>query len=300
MHIEGSARRRGLIRIFLFAAGLSAAAVAAAQAEAPEAAASAAASAAQAAAPGAASAPAACPACPMEPSEAVVRRLDGLLRAVEAAASAPPPGDRWQDAKAVVLNVISSRLDDWLFGAAGGHPGWVAQGAAFVAFVFSALKFLLAWAQRNPPTRPGPWGRFKEWARTRPAARAINVVLSFGLLVISAAGLYVVTAARSDTDGVQRALGTLDTALQACQAELVTARARPPAEPLPATAPVLAPEALEQLSASCDRAITATQQRLDRIQQTSEEIAGRQPWAVTKLAAVLAMVFLVVFAARKW
>ncbi|MFZ5548187.1 MAG: hypothetical protein ACOZJX_05790 [Pseudomonadota bacterium] len=202
--------------------------------------------------------------------------MNKLTKAAEAAASAAgqPIVDPAQDAKAVILNVISNRLDAMLFGDGKGSVGLAAQVAATLAFIIALVRLMMAVALLNPETPQTPWGEFKAWTRKSGVVRAINVVIGALAVLFTGAALYVVLAAR-EVPG-------------SCSSASVAATY----QPAPAPSSVSASAAL-QANATCEAAVRATDARVAQIGLVVKDIQDKQPWSFTKVLMFLACVYLV-------
>jgi hypothetical protein len=227
-----------------------------------------------------------------------MQRIDALARVVESTASAAkaPAVDPWQNTKAVLLNVLSNRLDAWLFGNGKGSVGFAVQVVAVLALVIALIRLMLAIAMFNPATPPTKWGQFKAWTRKNPVVRAINVLIGALAVAFTGVVLYVVMSARAAPDVAQASFSALQESLQACQTTLSkTSQLQQLIQTPPSTGtPPLSQEALDRLGKSCDTAIRDTNQRLKELQNTITTIEAKQPWTLTKIIAFLASAYLVV------
>jgi hypothetical protein len=230
--------------------------------------------------------------------EIIAQRIDVLAKVVESAASAakPPAIDPWQDTKSIILNVISNRLDSWLFGDSKGGFGLVARIAAILAFVIALIRLLLAIAMLNPAAPPTKWGAFKAWTRKSGVVRGMNVVIGALAVVFTGAALYVVMSAQGAPDISKASLTALQESLVACQANLST---MPRLQQLPvapqaasSTLPML--EAMERYGKTCESAIRAADARLLQIEGSVMAIDNKQSWTFTKVIAFFAWLYLLV------
>jgi hypothetical protein len=210
----------------------------------------------------------ACARCPNTRDELLLQRIDALAVTIESAASQEklPPADRWEDSKAVLLNVISNRLDAWLFGEIEGGAGFAVQIVAILAFAIALARLMMAIALLKPATPPTRWGRFKAWTRKSGVVRATNVVIGTLAVVFTGAALYVVVSARNAPDAAQASFAALEKNLQTCQTTLSSAVARPQVlvgrSPPATAAPPILPDALDRIRQSCDAGIRATDRGL--------------------------------------
>jgi hypothetical protein len=225
--------------------------------------------------------------------DALARRIDLLAITVERASQPPPPIDPWQDAKSVVLNIVSSRLDAWLFGDGKDRVGRAAQLAAALAFVIALARLILAIALLNPKTPDTPWGRFKKWTRQSAVVRAINVVIGLLAVVFTGTALYVVTSARSAPAVTEEAVAALRESLKACESRAVACVPQDTGPPssLPISAGIVR-GAVQDCSTSCVEAIRATDVRLTQIENLTTHIDGKQPSAWTKMMQFVAWSYL--------
>jgi hypothetical protein len=242
--------------------------------------------------------PPVCASCPAATTDVLAQRIDALVKAIESSPSAakPPLIDRWQDSKAVLLNMLSSRLDAWIFGHGEGSVGVSAQIVAILAFSISLIKLMLAASMLNPATPPTPWGRFKAWTRKSGVARGINTVLAALAVIYTGAALHVVLSARSIPEVAQTSINALQESLKACQTSLAaTSAQRQPITRLPPMTAALPArqEALDRVSKSCDAAIRATNTHIVRVQKTANAIESKLPWTLTKVFAFLTAAYLI-------
>jgi len=237
-----------------------------------------------------------CASCPAPAGDALAQRVEALARAVESAASAakPPLIDPWQDSKSVLLNMLSNRLDAWIFGDGKGSMGVAAYVAAVLAFSISLIRLMLATAMLNPATPPGAWGEFKAWTRRSGVVRGMNVVLAALAVLFTGAALYVVLTARATPDVAQASIGPLQESLKVCQAGLSAAAQRQPVPEPAAPSASSVREALDKVSRSCEAAFRTTDARMAQIQEATNVIEGKQPWPLTKVLVFLATIYLVV------
>lgn len=226
----------------------------------------------------------------------LIQRVESLARAVDSAASSArqPYVDPWQDLKALILNVLSNRVDHILFGDGKGSVGLAAQVVAILAFIIAVIRLMMAVALLNPATPQTKWGEFKAWTRKSGVVRAINVVVGALAVLFTAAALYVVMAARAVPDASAASLATLKDGLASCQAALASRpeRTREQSAGAQATATGITLEAMQRYSAACEGAIRATDARVVEIGQTVDAIDAKQSWTMTKVLAFLAWLYL--------
>lgn len=229
--------------------------------------------------------------------EALTKQVAALARAVDSAASTAkqPLVDPSQDVKSLILNILSNRIDDFLFGDGKGGVGLAAQVVAVLAFVIAIIRFMLAVSMLNPATPQTRWGQFKAWTRKSGVVRGINVVIGALAVLFTGAALYVVVSARAVPDASASSIAALKEALTTCQGSLAgreTTGAKPPAtstQPPSAAAP--APEAMQRYGAACEAAIRSTEARVVQIEQAVAAIDAKQSWTLTKVLAFLAWLY---------
>lgn len=237
------------------------------------------------------------PPVPVTSIETLAQRIDVLAKAIESATSAakPPKVDPWQDTKSIVLNVISNRIDSWLFGDGKGSVGFVAQIVAVLAFIIALVRLILAFAMLNPATPPTTWGRIKAGIQKNSVVRVINVFIGILAVIFTGAALYVVMSARATPDISQASITALQESLMACQTALSKAPKLQQPPPLPSsTAQLQGLEAIEKLRTTCESAIRAKDNRLLQIEGAIASIDSKQPWTSTKILAFIAWVYLLV------
>lgn len=223
--------------------------------------------------------------------EQLGQRIDKLAAAVSAAASAAQPNDSWQDVKSVMLNVLSNRIDAFLFGGGGG--GAVSAGAkllALLALVYAGLKLLLAFFLLYR----GPSGGRLDALRERMCRNRGLAVLRCGLAILALAytgvAYYLVAGAASVSDASSAAsLEALRSSLQSCQAQL---QARPQAQP--ATGPAAGAASAELMAAverqgqACVNALRTQGATLSRLQEQVQAVEAAQPSGLSKMLTFLA------------
>lgn len=227
--------------------------------------------------------------------ELLGQRIDALAQAVRASTETAkaPEVDRWQDAKSVFLNVLSNRIDAWLFGEGNESVGLAAQVVATVALVIALIRFMLAVAMLNPATPPTLWGKFKAWTRKSSVVRGLDVVIGALAVIFTGAALYVVVSARASSVPAQESIITLQEALSACQTTLTQTSVALPKDAPARTVDRSAIEAMAGYARTCEAAFQGADARLIRIEGSMSRIDGKQPWAVTKFIAFLTSLYLI-------
>lgn len=219
----------------------------------------------------------------------LMQRLDVLAAEVRAERDDP-----WQDAKSVVLNIISNRLDELLFGGAKGNVGIVPLIVAIVAVVIAAIRFVMACALLRSAVPPTGWGRFKTWIRQSGVVRAANVVVGALAVLFTAGALYVVMEARAAPDITRVSVAALENSLRSCQTKLAntSVQSAPASHPPPSKPDISHVDAMNRLSESCDVTARANSDRLTSLHKSVAEIEAKQPWTLTKIIGFLAMAYL--------
>lgn len=222
-------------------------------------------------------------------------RIDKLALAVAAAASAAQPNDSWQDVKSVALNVLSNRIDAFLFG--GGSGGGVSAGArllALVALVYAAVKLLLALALLRRGSTGGFWDRVREGLCRNQVLAGVRCVLAVLALAYTGVAYYLVsgTEAAAAQNSAQ-SIEALRSSLQSCQAQL---QARPPAQPATGPAPVGVASAelmatVARQAQACTSALRNQDATLARLQEQVQAVSAAQPGGLSKGLTFLAWVF---------
>ncbi len=220
----------------------------------------------------------------------VAQRIDMLAAAVSAAASAAQPNDSWQDVKSVMLNVLSNRIDAFLFGGGGGGVSAGAKWLAGLAVGYAFLKLVLALVLLKRDASGGFWSKLREsWCRNRFLA---GVRLALAVLALAYTGVtyYLVAGAESETAASSaQSLEALRSSLQSCQAQL---QARPQVQPTTgpaagaASAELMA--AVERQGQACVNALRTQSATLSRLQEQVQAVEAAQPSGLSKMLTVLA------------
>lgn len=224
--------------------------------------------------------------------EQLGQRIDKLAAAVSAAASAAQPNDSWQDVKSVMLNVLSNRIDAFLFGGGGGGVSAGAKWLAGLAVGYAFLKLVLAIVLLNRDASGGFWSTLREsWCRNRVLA---GVRLALAVLALAYTGVtyYLVAGAESEAAASSaQSLEALRSSLQSCQAQL---QARPQAQP--ATGPAAGAASAELMAAverqgqACVNALRTQGATLSRLQEQVQAVEAAQPSGLSKMLTFLAWV----------
>jgi hypothetical protein len=224
--------------------------------------------------------------------EQLGQRIDKLAATVSAAASAAQPNDSWQDVKSVMLNVLSNRIDAFLFGGGGGGVSAGAKWLAGLAVGYAFLKLVLAFALLKRDASGGFWSKLREcWCRNRFLA---GVRLALAVLALAYTGVtyYLVAGAESETAASSaQSLEALRSSLQSCQAQL---QARPQAQPAmgpaagAANAELMA--AVERQGQACVNALRTQGATLSRLQEQVQAVEAAQPSGLSKMLTFLAWV----------
>lgn len=192
------------------------------------------------------------------------------------------------DIKSVILNIISNRLDAWLFGDGKGKAGIVAEFAAVIAFFVAFLRLLIAFAVLKKTKPHTKRDKFKIWLRDSLVVRMLNVF--FGLLacVYTGAALYVVVSAQA-TGEVKSAVVALESSLKDCQSKLADIPPQPQRATVPGPGVPGAAETTERYVIRCQSAMDQANAHLTEIQRQVGGIANKQAWAITKVFTFLAV-----------
>lgn len=220
--------------------------------------------------------------------ESLGRRIDALAQNVSALALAAeaPAVDPRQDSKSVILNVLSNRIDAWLFGQGNESVGLVAQAIAIGAFVVAWIKLGVALVMLHRKPSANWWGKLRAFIREHWFVRWSNLFFAVLALIFTGAALYVVLTARASTMASDQSVAALQKTLMACQATLATAVLPPPQDRSTV-------EAMAGYAKACEAAIHGTDLRLVGIEGTVTRIANRQPGVFSRFVGFIAALYLI-------
>lgn len=222
--------------------------------------------------------------------EQLGQRIDKLAAAVSAAASAAQPNDSWQDVKSVMLNVLSNRIDAFLFGGGGGGVSAGAKWLAGLAVGYAFLKLVLALALLKRDASGGFWSKLREgWCRNRFLA---GVRLALAVLALAYTGVtyYLVAGVESETAASSaQSLEALRSSLQSCQAQLqARPQVQPTTGPAAGAANVELMAAVERQGQACVNALRTQSATLSRLQEQVQAVEAAQPSGLSKMLTFLA------------
>ncbi len=225
--------------------------------------------------------------------EQLGQRIDKLAAAVSAAASAASaaqPNESWQDVKSVMLNVLSNRIDAFLFGGGGGGVSAGAKWLAGLAVGYAFLKLVLAFALLKRDASGGFWSKLLEcWCRNRFLA---GVRLALAVLALAYTGVtyYLVAGAESETAASSaQSLEALRSSLQSCQAQLqARPQVQPTTGPAAGAANVELMAAVERQGQACVNALRTQGATLSRLQEQVQAVEAAQPSGLSKMLTFLA------------
>lgn len=224
--------------------------------------------------------------------EQLGQRIDKLAAAVSAAASAGQPNDSWQDAKSVMLNVLSNRIDAFLFGGGSGGVSAGAKLLAGLAVGYAFVKLVLALALLNRGASGGFWSNLRESLCRSRVLAGVRLALAVLALAYTGVAYYLVAGAESEAAASSaQSLEALRSSLQSCQAQL---QARPQAQP--ATGPAAGAASAELMAAverqgqACVNALRTQGATLSRLQEQVQAVEAAQPSGLSKMLTFLAWV----------
>ncbi len=235
----------------------------------------------------------------LECSSVTTAQLAGrveLLRIAVESAKNQPTFDAHQDSKAIILNIISTRIDSWIFGNSSKGIGVAALSVAALALFFSIFRMVWSGMLLKRDTPSTKWGRFRARLRTNKAVLFFNFVTAVFSVVFAASALYVIHVARTSSPVNETAMSELKTDLMACQTDLAemsaaSARTLPPAQFANSSPDIKI--AIEDLRKSCETNSQATQTQLSEIKDSVDSVKSKQPWVLTKMFVFLALILAV-------
>ena len=207
-------------------------------------------------------------------------KLEQFVQRMEAAASAAagaPAGGGESAFATVFWNVFSNRIDALLFGSGEAGRGVVPVFVGVLTLVAAMVKLAMALAAR------------KRTADRSPFAKKVDVVLAGYLVVAAGVALWALVAAKSAADAASAPALALSTALDACTAELKSARSAGVAAPAASagTDRRLLVE-LQGVRAACVAAAEGQATQLAAISASTKSIASDQHGFLFNLLVVAA------------
>jgi hypothetical protein len=205
------------------------------------------------------------PATEQQNREAALARLEAAAARLETAAAAFKKDDSVWDS--IFVNVLSNRIDEFLFGKGNEHRGAVAVGAAWLTLAVSLLKLLIAYFS---------WRKLH--SRVQRGWRVVDMTLALFLTVAAAMGVWVLMAAKSEADVVAQQLTANNKALDACAVELQALRAQRPGVEKPQQTQISNQllESFNALAKTCTAQQQALVNQVNALKNTTDSVAKSQ------------------------
>ncbi|PSL83277.1 hypothetical protein C7T35_17840 [Variovorax sp. WS11] len=216
----------------------------------------------------------ACPVCPPALPAADVQRLLDAATTLQTTAKEMKKDDSVFGN--IFVNVLSNRIDSWLFGKGEQSRGAVALVAALCTLVVALIK--LGLALRLPGTNSEPPSRGR---------RIAEVTLSVFLCVAAGLGVLAIYSARQAAAVTVEVSEPLTKELAACRAELQSAGSAGRAAPVQAGASL---EEIRRVETACTANAKDVSTRLDGLRERVDEVYGARVGFFSKLFIFLGFV----------
>lgn len=215
-----------------------------------------------------------CPVCPPALPAADVQRLLDAATTLQTTAKEMKKDDSVFGN--IFVNVLSNRIDSWLFGKGEQSRGAVALVAALCTLVVALIKLWLALRLPGRDSEPPSRGR-----------RIAEVTLSVFLCVAAGLGVLAVYSARQAAAVTVEVSEPLTKELAACRAELQSAGSAGRAAPVQAGASL---EEIRRVETACTANAKDVSTRLDGLRERVDEVYGARVGFFSKLFIFLGFV----------